>query len=141
VLTLVVSHICMLTFTIMMLIGTLRTHPFFSSHNQISNGTLYSTGTMGYSDVLRTCISMPPKALNAVYLTPVRLPTHCNILTERYISYSQIFVESMIALATLYHAWSFRSLRANMPSNSVRTIVHALHIDGFMYYVVSRDNA
>ncbi|PVF94223.1 hypothetical protein CPB86DRAFT_800628 [Serendipita vermifera] len=97
VLALVASHICMLTFTGMLLAGTVP--------------------HMIYSDVLRTCMAIPGKALGAIYATP-------------------IFVESVIAFATLYHAWSFQRAGANVRSDTVQTVVQALYIDGFLYYLL-----
>ncbi|PVF94222.1 hypothetical protein CPB86DRAFT_818169 [Serendipita vermifera] len=78
---------------------------------------LILNSTMAYSDTLRSCISVPPKTIGAVYVTP-------------------IFIESVVAFATLYHAWLYRHSQTNMQSSSVKTIIHALHVDGFIYYML-----
>ncbi|PVF94225.1 hypothetical protein CPB86DRAFT_53088 [Serendipita vermifera] len=94
---LIASHICLVTFTIMLLVGVLT--------------------TMYYSDELRSCVSELPKSLSAFYATP-------------------IFIESVVALATLYHAWVYRHLRSNLHSNAVRKLVASLYVDGFLYYML-----
>ncbi|PVF94221.1 hypothetical protein CPB86DRAFT_52931 [Serendipita vermifera] len=97
VLMLVGSHICMLVFTIMLLEGTVP--------------------NMIYSDVLRTCMSIPSKALGAVYVTP-------------------IFIESVIAFATVFHAWSYRYSSTNFQSSSMKAVIKAIYVDGFLYYML-----
>ncbi|PVG01345.1 hypothetical protein CPB86DRAFT_699571 [Serendipita vermifera] len=77
----------------------------------------YQLGTMSYSDQYRSCVSDLPGLLGAFYAAP-------------------IFIESVIALATLYHAWVYRRSRSQARSNPVKMIISSLYVDGFLYYLV-----
>ncbi|PVF94224.1 hypothetical protein CPB86DRAFT_789269, partial [Serendipita vermifera] len=70
---------------------------------------------MAYSPSLHCCISKPPKLPGGFYAAP-------------------IFIESIVALATLYHAWRYRDTK--MQSHSVKAIISSLYLDEFFYYAL-----
>ncbi|CAG7850401.1 SubName: Full=Uncharacterized protein {ECO:0000313/EMBL:CCA75826.1} [Serendipita indica DSM 11827] len=80
------------------------------------NMMVVAAKTMYYNPLLRACIADVSRTLGGYYIVP-------------------IFVESVIAFATLYHALAFRQHRTTMRQTPTTAILNALYIDGFWFYL------
>src|SRR4051812_5204229 len=88
---------------------------------------------MSFSEPLGICLTKTSQYLGGLYLTPVGL-------SFDYLTWSdhplQIFMESIIVLATLAHAVAFRMSRIGEMRTRAQTTMNHLYMDGFAYYLV-----
>ncbi|PVG00161.1 hypothetical protein CPB86DRAFT_783033 [Serendipita vermifera] len=72
---------------------------------------------MTYVSVIHMCYQSLPWALGGIYATP-------------------IFIETVVFLATLYHAIVYNRSRRSIKSTVTSNILNTLYLDGALYYII-----
>lgn len=86
-----------------------------------------------YASSFGTCFVIPSSLIGATYITPVCLLLHLPTCLLRSPFSHQVFIESVVAVATLWHAIQYGSLLQNTKSEGV---LRTLYLDGYMYFIV-----
>jgi hypothetical protein len=88
---------------------------------------------MTYVSLIHMCYQSLPWALGGIYATPVCVSLSVLAL---WTDHSKLFIETVVFLATFYHAIVFNRSRRSIKSTATSNILNTLYLDGALYYVV-----